>query len=552
MSQVPDPGVVSGIVDPSFRQLVAEHWDARMEASPVWASHLGDRRFDDRIGDNSAAAHRARLASSEAFLARARALELPPEDELSRELFVSTLTRSITEETACASWQWAVSAGNNPVSAFNELASAHDLETDQGRADYSARVAGIPAWIDDEIANLRLGLEAGRVTNAESIRRVLAMIDAELTTPPADRALIAASPEVGETVLESVDPALERYRNFLGEELLPAALPPGLTHMPGGAACYEARILEHTSLRLDPDTIHQTGLDELERIHAEMAEIGGRLFGITDVVELGAHLRNDPELHFATRDQVEAKAAQTVARAAEVVPQVLASPPDQPCLVKPVPDFRAPYTYIAYYEPVGEAGVGTYWVNSWEPTTRPRWDAEVLAFHEAIPGHHTQFATAVGLAAVPAFRRHAYETAYAEGWALYSERLADELGLYSSDLDRLGMLSFDAWRASRLVVDTGVHHKGWSREQAVTFLASNTLLAENNVDNEVDRYIGWPGQALAYKLGQLEILALRAQAQDALGDDFSLTGFHTVVLEDGPLPLDVLRRRVEAWIEALR
>ncbi|MCP4917163.1 MAG: DUF885 domain-containing protein [Proteobacteria bacterium] len=549
---VPDSDAVAGIVDPELRRLLADHWEATMRRSPTWATRLGDHRFDDRIGDNSAQAHAASLAESEAFLARAIALETQGEDALSRELFISTLTRSITEEKVCASWTWTVSAGRNPVAAFNELGDLHDLDTAKGKADYRARLGHIPGWIDHEIANLRTGLAAGWVGNAESIRRVLAMLDTELASPPTDRALIAASPEVADLVLETIDPALGRYRNLLTDELLPVALPDGLTHLPGGAACYEARILQHTSLPLDPAVIHQTGLDELQRIHAEMAVLGERLFGITDVADLGAHLRGSPELHFSTREEVEDKARESVDRAAKAVPSVLANPPEEPCDVKSVPDFRAPYTYIAYYEPVSEIGGGTYWVNSWEPTSRPRWDAEVLAFHEAIPGHHTQFATALGLPAVPAFRRHAYETAYAEGWALYSERLADELGLYSSDLDRLGMLSFDSWRASRLVVDTGIHHQGWTRDQAIAFMAANTLLAENNIDNEVDRYIGWPGQALAYKLGQLEVLALRAQAEDELGEVFTLQGFHTAVLEEGPLPLDVLRRRVEAWIERVR
>lgn len=549
MTQPTDPVQELASDSPSLQALIDAHWDWTMATSPVWATTLGDHRFDDQLGDNSAEAHAASLAQRRAFLEQAQALDVSGPDALTRELLISTLSRSIEEEAACRTWTWAVTANSNPVSAWSELGRRHPLETDSDRANFRARVAQIADHVDHRTANLRLGLAEGRVGNAATMQRVLDMVDAELALPLEERALVVADPQVAETVRDQIDPALHRYRALLQDELLPAALPEGLTHLPGGAACYRARIYEHTALRLDPDDVHQTGLDELQRIHADMAVLGERLFGISDVQALGAHLRGSPELHFETRQQVEDVARASVERAGAAVSSVLANPPQTPCEVKAVPDFKAPYTYIAYYEPVGERGVGTYWVNSWDPTTRPRWDAQALAFHEAIPGHHTQFATSAGLQDVPAFRRHAYETAYAEGWALYAERLADELGLYSSDLDRLGMLSFDAWRASRLVVDTGIHHRGWSRQQAEAFLEANTLLARNNVENEVDRYIGWPGQALAYKIGQLEILALRANAEARLGDRFDLKGFHSVLLDDGPLPLDVLRRRVDAWIE---
>lgn len=548
--QIPDTVAVTGVADPALRQLLHEHWEATMQRAPRWATRLGDHRWDDRLGDNSELAHRAAQRRNEQLLERAEGLDLQGEDGLTAELFVHSLRVDLEEERACRTRTWALGAGSNPVSAFADMHELHDLETEAGRADYRARLHQVPRHIENTIANLRVGLAEGRVSNAESIRRVIELVDTELARDDADRSLITSS-EVAIIAHEEIDSALRAYRDFLSEELLPAALPEGLTHLPGGDACYRARIFEHTGLDRDPDTIHQTGLDELERIHAEMAVLGERLFGLTEVTEIAAHLRGSPELHFQTREQVEAKARDALATANARMPEVFARIPEAPCEVRAVPDHIAPYTYIAWYQTVDDSGVGYYYVNSWEPTTRPRWDAEALAFHEAVPGHHFQFALSYELE-IPAFRRHAYETAYAEGWALYTERLADELGLYTGDLDRLGMLSFDAWRASRLVVDTGIHHKGWTRDEAVAFLRDNTLLAENNVDNEVDRYITWPGQALAYKLGQLEMLALRSEAEAALGEDFDLKAFHSQVLEAGAMPLPVLRRRIEAWTRTVK
>ncbi|MFN7142884.1 MAG: DUF885 domain-containing protein, partial [Myxococcota bacterium] len=254
-------------------------------------------------------------------------------------------------------------------------------------------------------------------------------------------------------------------------------------------------------------------------------------------------------LRFATEDEVEAKAASALAAARAAIPAWFGRLPAAECGVRRVPAHEAPYTTIAYYWPaVPGQEPGYYYVNTHAPETRPRFEAEVLAFHESIPGHHLQIAIAQELPALPAFRRHLGTTAYVEGWALYTERLADEMGLYSGDLDRMGMLSFDSWRAARLVVDTGIHALRWTRAEAVRFFLENTPLAANNVANEVDRYITWPGQALAYKLGQIELRALRRQAEAALGARFSLPGFHDVVLGGGAVTLPVLRRRVEAWV----
>jgi uncharacterized protein (DUF885 family) len=258
-------------------------------------------------------------------------------------------------------------------------------------------------------------------------------------------------------------------------------------------------------------------------------------------------------MHFRTAEEVEAKARESLARAKAAVPSWFGRiQPKTGCEVRVMGMYEAPYSTIAYYRPPSADGArpGQYMINTYLPETRPRYEAEALAFHESVPGHHLQIAVAQELTGVPEFRKHQGVTAFVEGWGLYSERLADEMGLYSGDTDRIGMLSFDAWRACRLVVDTGLHAMGWTRQQAIDYMTENSVLAENNIVNEVDRYLTWPGQALAYKIGQLEILKLRDEAKRRLGARFDIKAFHDAVLGNGAVALPVLREQVEAYIEA--
>jgi uncharacterized protein (DUF885 family) len=366
--------------------------------------------------------------------------------------------------------------------------------------------------------------------------------------------------EVVQAVEDDIYPALTTYHTVLQEKVLPRARDdgrPGLRFLPGGTALYRTLIHESTSLPMDecdPKAIHDYGLAEVRRIRAEIADLGGRVLGTTDVAAIQERLRGDPALHFRTGDEVLAKAREALGRARAAQRKAFGVLPATPCEVVPIPDYEAPDSTVAYYrEPAFDGSrPGRYFVNTYAPETRTRYEAEVLAFHEAIPGHHTQIAIAQEREDLPRFRRHTGCTAFVEGWALYSERLADEMGLYSGDMDRLGMLSFDAWRASRLVVDTGIHALGWSREQAIEYLSENTLLASNNVENEVDRYIAWPGQALAYKIGQREILALRERAEASLRGSFRLPEFHDRVLANGALTLECLRTVIGTWAGGAR
>ena len=347
-------------------------------------------------------------------------------------------------------------------------------------------------------------------------------------------------------------PAFAALRATLAQEILPRARRDheGLTGLPEGAACYRSQIVAHLALARSPEELHRVGLAEIARTDRALAALGSSALGTRDLASTLARLRADESLAFASAPELVAAAEGALARAKAAMPRFFGVLPKAECVVREIPPHEAPYTTTAYYRQPHLDGKkpGEYFVNTFEPRSRPRYELEALTWHESIPGHHLQIAIARELGELPAFRRLDGSTAFVEGWGLYAERLAEDMGLYSSDLDRLGAVSYDAWRASRLVVDTGIHHLGWSRAQAEAFMQAHTALSLANISNEVDRYISWPGQALAYKIGQLEILRLRARAEAALGAAFSLPSFHDVVLGAGAVTLPVLAERVEAWI----
>jgi uncharacterized protein (DUF885 family) len=323
----------------------------------------------------------------------------------------------------------------------------------------------------------------------------------------------------------------------------------GVCWLPDGEALYTRAVARHTTLEMTPMEIHRIGQDEIGRLAEEYRDLGSKVLGTSDVAAILDRLRTDPALRFDDRPSIKASAEDATARAVAAIPQWFGRLPQAPCIVAEIPDVAAKDSPLAFYLPPAEDGSrpGTYFVNTYDPTTRTRFESEALAFHEGVPGHHLQNAIAQELDGVPAFRRNLWITSYGEGWGLYTERLSDEMGLYSGDLERMGILSFDSWRAGRLVVDTGMHALGWSMDEAVAWLTEHSPQAANNIVNEVERYIGWPGQALAYKIGQREIFRLRAEAQDAMGDRFDIRGFHDTVLGSGPVPLPVLGDLVRAW-----
>jgi len=569
----PTAPVTSADPAAALHALATEFWEDRLRLNPAMATSLGDRRYDGEVGDISPEGMAAEAAGWRAQLERARQF---PESPLSDEDRVTraTLIRALEDNLSyyeCHFEDWTVDPMNGEVTEILNLPSIQRGGTPEDRRSLLSRWRKLPHHVDQTVANLRRGLAAGRVGTADSVGRVVAELDRLLAQPasawpmmlPAAQSGLAAGSgeraaferDLAATIdgAEGLRAAFARYRDFLRDEVKPRARPDdkvGMKWLPGGPECYARMVRIETTLDVSPAALHQLGLDEVKRIEAELSALGQRALGTSDLAAIQRRLRTDPAMFFKTRDEVEAKAKAALAAAQAAVPKAFGRLPKAPCVVKRIEAHEEADTTIAYYKRPASDGSrpGTYYINTYAPETRPRYEAEALAFHEAVPGHHLQISMASELEQLPAFRRHSGATAFVEGWGLYAERLADDLGLYSSDLDRIGMLSFDAWRACRLVVDTGMHEQGWSRQQAIRFMLDHSVLAENNVVNEVSRYTVMPGQALAYKAGQLEILRLRREAERRLGKKFDLAAFHDELLRHGAVQLSVLREQMERWI----
>jgi uncharacterized protein (DUF885 family) len=504
-------------------------------------------------------------------MTRAKAIPegtLNAEDRLTRAALITELEDQLAWYS-CSFYDWTVDPLGGPQNEFMDLADYTVIDTPEDAAKFVKRAKLMGPYLDDQIANLREGKARGRVAVRDAVQKTIDQLTRINATPAESLGIWkpAAAPrpswseaararfanDLAEAIRTSVIAGMERYRAFLEKEILPVSRPSekaGLSALPGGLECYRQMIRVHTSLDLTPEAIHQIGLEEISKFRSDLAALGQKTLGTSDIPEIQRRLRTDPDMHFKTGAEVEAKAREALARAQAAVPRWFGIQPQARCEVKVMGMHEAPYSTIAYYREPSQDGKrpGNYMINTYLPETRPRYEAEALAFHESVPGHHLQIAIAQELKGLPEFRKHQGVTAFVEGWALYTEHLADEMGLYSGDVDRLGMLSFDAWRACRLVVDTGIHSMGWTRKQAIDYMTENSLLAENNIENEVDRYITWPGQALAYKLGQREILSLRDEAKRRLGARFDIKAFHDTVLRNGAVALPVLRQEVEEWI----
>ncbi|WP_419948255.1 DUF885 domain-containing protein [Candidatus Palauibacter sp.] len=552
--------------------LADRFWDAYLAWNPLQATYLGANRLNDRVRDISPSGRNNRRREVGALVDALAAIDfptLPPDERLTWLALDHQLRGEIAQQT-CDLEVWVVDHREGFQLDFLNVVGAQPLETPVDGERMIRRWNAYADYIDDYISNLRTGLETGRVAARASVNRTIVQLDALLERPVEEWPIYApagtrldAWPEgtrhdfragIREAATERIRPAYARLRDFLRDELYPDSRTDGdigLSSLPGGRACYEALIRDLTTLELTPDEIHHQGLAELEAIHEELRALGAKVLGTSDLAEIQARLRSDPEMFFRWPGEIVQMAEEAYARAAVVMPDWFGTPPRTGMVIRPIPLYEAPQSVLAYYrEPAPDGSrPGTYFINTYRPEIRPRYQADVLSFHEAIPGHHLQTAIAQEVEGLPEFRKHLGSVAFVEGWALYAERLADEMGLYTDDLSRIGLASYDAWRASRLVVDTGIHAFRWTREQAIDFVRENTLLAEVNIENEVDRYITSPAQALTYKLGQLEILKLRAKAEARLGDAFSIAEFHDRVLENGALSLPALGDAIDSWLE---
>ncbi len=553
---------------PPLRSLADRYWEARLEASPLFATFLGDHRYDDRVDDLSEAAETAQRSRWETMLAEAEGLDPTTFDEADRvthRLLVGELRDNLIGLDA----RLLELASDQMEGVHAELLTmAGQLRaTEPAHAALAVlRVQRMGTMLDQAAERFRSGLAVGRTPARINVERSIHQVDGYLGSPLDDDPFASMGgpegwdgedawrAELRAAVTDHLRPAFVRYRAVLADELLPVARPDdraGLHWIPGGPELYRTLIRLHTGLDLTAEELHEIGRHEvLEVLPAQYREIGQRQFGTDDLAAIFAHLLDDADLRYRDADEILAHARRCLDAATAAMGDWFGLVPQAPCELTPIPDYLAADAPAAYYTPPAPDGSrpGEYHVNLHEPTTKARTETASIAFHEAIPGHHLQLAIAAERLDLPAFRRLSWgHTAYVEGWALYTERLAEEMGLYETDLDRLGMLASDSWRACRLVVDTGLHAMGWSRQQAIDFMVEHAPVSRDEIVTEVDRYLGMPGQALAYKVGQREIFRLRAEAEARLGPSFTLPGFHDVVLGAATVSLPVLAERVEAW-----
>lgn len=540
-----------------------EYWQWVLVTEPTWATYLSDPRYNDQLPRVGPADVDRQLAELRALQTKIRAIDpggLESADRVTRPI-LDHLVASQIQEREHKFHQWNVDQMFGPQVWLLELLNYHPFKIEKDVLDLIVRFQTFPRYIDEHLANLRQGLDEGRVAPRVAVTRVAGQLEALLATPPEKSPLAlalekrpaAASSLDGrllEAIRDSVYPAYAKYLAFLKTEYGPKAREEvGVWATAGGDAAYAFRVRHHTTTNLTPDELHQIGREELASILGEMEAIARKLGHAGDVKSFFGKLMADRANFWSSREEILRHFERILDKCAAALPRAFGRLPKTRCIVKAIEEYREKDCVAAfYYQPPEDLSrPGIFYANTYQPQTRLKCNNAALTVHEAVPGHHLQIAISVEMKGLPPFRRHGMFTAFVEGWALYTERLADELGLYEDDLERFGMLTYQAWRACRLVVDTGLHAKKWTREQAIDFFKANIALGDTEIVNEVDRYIIWPGQALAYKVGQREISRLRAEAKKKMGAGFDLRGFHDEVLRHGALPLTTLGEAVRDW-----
>lgn len=541
----------------TMTELADDLLDAIAAEDPLNELLDGHPGFEDQLGDPDEAAEQAVRDRALSIAAQARRLDT--DDWVTRAVVVQQ-AESLADRLDARLVEFTMHDFELcPIVKLLTVLPEPRPRTAEQERHFLSRLAAIPEFLAKSAVRHRAGLAAGRTPIADRARSAVGYLDRYLAHPsddPLRKVSVRNVAERDRLIDVVVRPAFAAYRQVL-HELVPNGRPgerAGLCWLPDGEATYAALARTHTTTDRTPEDLHRTGLELIEQLADEYVEIGARVFGVSTVAEIHHRLRTDPAMRYRDADEVLEISRAAVERAEKAAPNWFGLIPEQRCEVLPTPADQAPHTSVAYYVPGTADGSrhGIYYANTYKAEERDRCIAETNAFHEAVPGHHFQITLAQQLTQLPRLRRVARINAYLEGWALYCERLADEVGLYSDDLARLGMLALESIRTARLVVDTGVHAFGWSRQRAVDYLREATVMNEVEVQQETDRYIEWPGQALSYMVGRLEIQRMRARAEQTLGDTFDLKAFHDLVLGGGPLPLAVLDDVVTEWTQDAR
>lgn len=554
-------------------RLSDEFFQVQHSTDPFSATLLGVSGFDSLVPDPSRAGARAnaeRFAAIEEQLGRIDVETLDEADRINAAV-LGSLAWGARSDLEHGLWETSASAAGyaSPQAMAFQAVPTAPLRDGEAVDGYLTRLGALGSYFDAIMDRYREATKDGRVSTRVGVQQAIDQLAGHLALSPADDTLLslplpadvdhgAVRDRAATIVQEQVRPAMRRLAAGLQDELLPGARGDdevGVRFAPGGEEGYRAAVRRHTTTDLSAEEIHQIGLDCIRDLQAEWAELGGRVLGTSEVPEILHRLRVDPSLRFTTTSQIVDVVGDALRRAEAARDDWFPAYEIADCVIEQINPIEAGNAALAYYRPPAGDGSrpGAHCVLTANPQERFTYEYEALAFHESTPGHHLQIASAQRLPGLPAYRRFldAEVCGYVEGWGLYSERLADEMGLYTSDVQRLGMLSFDALRACRLVVDTGLHLLGWTRQQAMDYMWENTATTKTNVANEIDRYISWPGQALAYMIGRREIVRLRRTAERRLGPKFDIRGFHGAVLGNGAVPLGVLEQNVLRWVDTV-
>lgn len=550
-------------------------FEANLKLNPMQATQIGDRRYNDQLPNTLAPEHRERLKSLNSdYLKRVEALGnagLTGQDLLSYELF----TRSRRDDLEQLDFPRHLAPLNQFYSFASQFAilgsgtTAQPFKTVEDYDNWLKRAHQIPTVIDQSITNMREGVRQGITQPRVIMEKVLPQLDAQIVAQASKSTFYGPiaklpdefTPEQRErlqreyTLLIEQDlvPAYRRLREFLASEYLPAARSSiGLSELPNGPAWYAFQVRQSTTTELSPDAIHQIGLDEVARIHGEMRKVQQTLAIEGSLSDFFAAMQANPANYFASEDELLQAYRDFRATVQPRLPELFDIQPKADFEIRPVEAFRAASAAGGQYNAPSQDGSrpGIFYVNTFDLKSRPRWALESLYLHEATPGHHFQIALQRELTDLPRFRRFGGETAFAEGWGLYAESLGPELGVYTDPAMHFGALSAELWRAIRLVTDTGIHAKGWTRQQVLDYMKANSAAGDTQAVAEAERFIAIPGQALAYKIGELKIRELRTRAEQKLGERFDIKAFHRQVLQDGSLPLDVLEAKIDRWVAA--
>jgi len=544
-------------------------WETRLRESPMFATSVGRHEYDDRLGSMTPADLARRHAQAKAALAELDAIDrakLPPAEVVNADIFRRQLENAV-ESYELGDYQMPFNADSGFHTGFSRLAEEVPLKTTKDYENYISRLRQWPRLVHEEIALMRMGIARGFTVPRATLDGYEHTMSAHVVDAPEKSVFWKPFEKFPATVPESdrerlraegraavMDGGVAGYRDLLDffvKEYLPNARTTlAASALPNGKAYYQMKIREFTTLDLTPEQVHEIGLREVERIGGEMQAVIKSTGFTGDLPAFLQFLRTDSRFYAKTPDELLERAAWICKRMDGKLPSLFKTLPRLPYTVQPVPPDIAPkYTSGRYVGAAyGSTQPGIYWVNTYQLQSRPLYNLEALTLHESVPGHHLQISLSRELGDLPNFRRFSYNSAFGEGWGLYSEWLGLEAGFYTDPYSNFGRLTYEMWRACRLVVDTGIHAKGWTRQQAIDYMATRTALPLHEVETEVDRYISWPGQALAYKLGELKIKELRARAEKALGTRFDVREFHDVVLGSGAVPLGVLEENVDRWI----